>query len=367
MPTEPLIGYSHGHANGIRTYNLLISFSQEANSVVEEIAKRVDLTVVKNNIRGDDLDSLTEFRRKLLPPLVSHPHTASAFILATGHEVIPASDVIGELLALNSSIEYLMVSNGLDEEQAIRIATNGATDLSTQSLPGMGIIASPNIHIGYESEPAILAELITQLNRVGVEPIVHQYSLDHHLDLLDWMLAGAHAIISFTPAQSYPVGTPLSPVINVATGSDFHGKFRSDFDLNETQSAERIVEELLGAVSRVRMFSEYTKTTLPVLPPASALPDSSRPIGIVVLNPALNTLAQDMVAHFDQVDLIPNTGDLSTHASTKALFIVLTTGAESEMKTWNGEAENVRLIDLSEEGSLALLAKATSEAIAAYK
>jgi hypothetical protein len=367
MPTEPLIGYRHSHANGIRTYNLLISFSEEANSVVAEIAKRVDMTVVKSNIRGDDLESLTNFRNTELPSLISHPHTASAFIIATGAESIPLNSIINELLALNSSFEYLMVSNGLDEEQAIRIAATGATDLNNQSLPGMGVISSPSIHIAYELEPKLLAELISRLRNFGIEPIVHQYSADHHSDLRSWMLEGAHAIISFTPAESYPVGTLLSPVINVSSGSDFHRNFIADFDLDESQSAERIVEEVLGLISRVRVFSEYTKTTLPVLPPASAAPDISLPIGLVVLNEALTSLAQDIAAHFEQVDLLPLTNDWRSFSNTKELLVVLTTGANDELASLQGKSENMQVINLSQEGSLAALAQAAARAISQYK
>lgn len=367
MATDPLIGYSHLHANGIRTYNLLISFSEEANSVVREIAKQVALTIVESNIRGDDLDALTNFRLTVLPSLISHPHTASAFIIATGDEVILASDVIGELLALNSSTEYLMVSNGLNREQAVRIATNGATDLSTQSLPGLGEISSPTIHIGYESEPAVLAEAITQLKSVGIEPIVHQYSSDHHADLRAWMLEGAHAIISFTPPGSYPVGTPLTPVINVSSGSDFHKKFSGDFDIDESQTTERLVEELLGVISRVRVFSEYTKTVLPVLPPASAAPDISQPIGLVVLNEALTSLAQDIAAHFEQVDFLPLTNEWPTFANAKELLLVLTTGAKDELAAPQASLNKVQVVSLSEAGSLAALAQAAADAISQHK
>ena len=367
MSPEPIIGYSHLHANGARTYNLLISFSEEANSIATEISKRVDLTVIKSNARGHDLKELTDFRRTVLPALVSHPHTASAFIIATGDEVIRASDVIGELLALNSSTEYLMVSSGLDEEQAIRISANGATDLSTLSLPGLGVISSPAVFIGYESEPEVLGDVISRLNELGIEPIVRQYSAHHQADLRAWMLQGAHVIISFTPAGYYPVGTPLTPVINVSSGSEFHKKFSGDFDLDESQSAERIVDELLGVFSRVRLFSEYTRTVIPIFPPSNVVADPSRPIGLVILNEALTSLSQELASNFDQVDLLPFTFDWQEINHAKNLLVVLTTGANDELATLQGKTENMQLVNLSEEGSLAALAQAAADAISTHK
>ncbi|MBC7463476.1 MAG: hypothetical protein H7227_04345 [Actinobacteria bacterium] len=367
MSTDPLIGYSHLHATGIRTFNLLISFSEGANETVVGISKLVDLTVIKSNIAGDDLRALTEFREVTLPALISHPHTASAFVIATGDEAIRASDVIGELLAKNSTTEYLMISNGVNQEAAIKIAVSGATDLSTQSLPGLGEIASPSVIVGYENEPVALTDLVAQFQARGISPILRQFSANFDQDLRTWMLEGTHAIVAFTPRDEYPVGTVMTPVINVSSNSDFHAHFQGDFDLASTDPTERIVEELLGLISRVRTFSEYTKTVLPIFPSSRVVADPTKPIGLLVCNEALTSLAEDIRDHFDEVQLLPMTQEGRSLIRSKELVLAITTGAASEIEFISMASTNFQVMNLSERGSLAALAEATAQEISMHK
>lgn len=367
MSTEPIYGYSHLHATGVRTFNLLISFSDGANHAVDEIYKGITLTVIKSNISQSDLESLTSFRNEVLPLLLSHPHTASAYIIGTGEEPIELFTIIGDLLAINSATEYLSINNGLDEAMAVKIAIAGATDLSTQSLPGLREIDTPRVILGYEIEPKILSEIVTQAENFGITLDVRQFSTDPYADLKDWMLEGTHAVISFIPGHLYPVGTLLTPVINVASESEFHNSFVGDFDITSTDSPERIIEEVLGVFSRVRTFSEYTRTTLPVMTLPLGLPDRRKSIRLIIANEALNTLATDVATHFEEVDYLGFVSDWKTLQSDDALIIVLTTGSPAELALLRTAPMDAQVLNLSEVGSLGALAEATARIISTQK
>ena len=363
MSTEPLIGYSHLHATGVRTFNLLISFSEGANHAVEEIYKGITLTVIKSNISQGDLESLTTFRNEVLSSLLSHPHTASAYVIGTGEEPIPLYTIIGELLAINSATEYLSINNGSDEAMAVKIAIAGATDLSTQSLPGLREIDTPKVILGYEVEPKILPDLVTQADIFGITLDVRKFSADPYADLRNWMLEGTHVVISFIPSHLYPVGTLLTPVINVASDSEFHNSFIGDFDITSTDSPERIIEEVLGVFSRVRTFSEYTRTTLPVMTLPLQQPDQSKNVQLVIANEALNTLATDIAHHFENVDYLGFVSDWKLLPESRGLLIALTTGSPAELEQLESAPTDAQVMNLSEVGSLGALAEAAARFI----
>jgi hypothetical protein len=367
MSTDPIYGYHHLHATGIRTFNLLIAFSEGANHAVEEILKGVTLTLIKSNIKENDLPTLTNFREVVLPALLSHPHVASAYIIGTGEEPIPLYTIIGELLAINSATEYLSINNGTDEAMAVKIAVSGATDLSTQSLPGLREIENPKVIAAYAKEPKTLKALIAQAEDFGIELEVRQFSTDPYADLQAWMLEGVHAIVAFTPDDLYPVGTLLTPVINISSGSEFHNRFAGDFDIESEDTSERILEELLGVLSRVRTFSEYTKTSLPVMRLPLRRPNSDNPLHLAVINDALGSLAIDVATYFPHVDFLGTVTNWTELLTAPESLIILTTGSAFEVELLVRAPKGLHILDLSEVGSLGALAEAAAQFISQHK
>lgn len=338
MSTNPLIGYLHQHSIGIRTLNLLISLSTAANSTARAIAEQVDINLIESAIAPDDEAALTDFRSHLLPAIVGHQHTASAFLIAAGNEKLSAIEVVTELRTLNPLIEYLVVSDGPGEEFAVMIGIGAAKDFAMQSLPGLAELSEPNLVIAFSEQPPCLDELLDKLSEVGIGATCHEFSTHPYPQLQQWSLDGAHAILAFTPSDRYPVGTLLTPVINVASNSDFHASVIGDFDLHTSSTVEEIVAEVVGTFNRERSFSEYTRTVLPIAAPLENL--------VIALNPALTNLARDLQKNFDV-----------------ASPIVLTSGSSDELALLNDFPSSTAVFNLSECGSLVGLAAKVAETI----
>ncbi len=363
MHVHPLIGYKHQHGVGIRSVNLLISLSTCANHAVEEIAKNVDITVISSAIAATDSDSLAAFSESTLTSLISHPNTSCARIVAAGCEEIRIPNLMAHLREVNPAVEYLVVSEGRSEASAISLASNGATDLITQSLPGLGEIPKPKIVIGFSKEPPNLASLVEALKVVGIESELHEYFNEEMDVILDWALSGAHAILSFTPPSLYPVGTLLSPVINIASDSEFHSKFLEDFDLISSASISDIVNEILGVFNRIRTFSEYTKSVPPLAIESKTVPSISKPIALIALNAVFHNLALDLQRNFDSVQYLPGQVDVAQVAGKAQMVIVLSTGNSTEVLTLKSFPVNVLVVALSEAGSLGGLVAAISKIV----
>ena len=361
MPATPMIGYRHQHGVGIRSVNLLISLSTCANQVVEEIAETVDITVIGSDIQAKNQDLLEKFSYSILPSFISHPNTSCALIVAAGCEAIQIPSLIAKLRALNPAIEYLVVNEGRDHASAISLGSNGATDLITQSLPGLGELLTPKITIGFSDEPAIITSLIESLREVGIKSDIQRFGDEDVIQ--GWMLSGAHAILSFTPRSLYPVGTLLAPVINVASDSEFHSKFLDDFDLGPSSSIAEIVTEVLSVFGRQRTFSEYTKSVLPFAIGPKANLSAPKPIALFALNPVLHNLARDLERNFDSIDYLPNRIDISKIAANSEMVILLSTGNPNEVSTANIYPPNVKIVKLSDAGSLGSFARAAAKLI----
>lgn len=365
MPTTPLIGYKHQHGVGIRSANLLISLSTCANHAVAEIAKNVDIAVISSAIEARDSDSLRVFSESTLISLISHPNISSALIVAAGCEDLPIHDLVARMREVNPAVEYLVVRESRDEASAITLASNGATDLITQSLPGLGEIFNPKIVIGFSEEPPNLAALVESLKLAGIDSEVHQYINEEVGAIQDWALSGAHAIISFTPPTIYPVGALLSPVISIASDSNFHSKFLNDFDLAASATVPEIVNEVLGVFNRERTFSEYTKSVLPFAIELNAVASISKPIALIALNSVFHNLAKDLQQNFDYVEYLPGKVDIAQITKEAEIVVALSTGNLKEIPDMVDLPDNVQVLKLSEVGSLGDLAAAVSKLLIA--
>ena len=365
MPATPLIGYQHQHGIGIRSVNLLISLSTCANHAVAEIAKNVDVTVISSAIEANDSDSLRAFSESTLTSLISHPNISCALIVASGCEGLPIHNLVARMREVNPAVEYLVVTESRDEASAITLASNGATDLITQSLPGLSEILKPRIVIGFSQVPPNLAALVEALKIVGIDSEVHQYINEEVEIVQDWALSGALAILSFTPPSIYPVGTLPSPVITIASDSNFHSKFLNDFDLAASSTVPEIVNEVLGVFNRERTYSEYTKSVLPFAMAPNAVASISKPMALIALNSVFHNLAKDIEQNFDSVEYLPGKVDILQIAGEAEIIFALSTGNPREIPDTVDLPDNVQILKLSEVGSLGDLAAAVSKLVIA--
>jgi hypothetical protein len=384
LTTDQLIGYHHHHVMGIRSYNLLVPLSICALPISKRIAQRVDISIIEHGTQCDDRTALEELKYKLLPTLASHPHTTSIIIVGAGCESIQAREVAAELHSLNPAIEYITVSDDRSTESAIINGANSASNLILQSMPGLGVIETPLVAIGFSEAPKLLNELIAKLNQTGISTSCFEFGRDQERSLQEFMLGGSHAILSFTPGDQYPSGTILTPVINVASSSDFHARFLDDFDVKDTNNNGAIAEKVMSVFQRNRTFSEYTRTFGPLrvgevegqLPEITGIQNL---IAIVPLNCVFQNLAEDISKNSESVLPINYFGSMDAHlldaiiaSLTQAPYIrsiiLLTSGSSDELQLLENSnlvknTPTIHILHLSEYGSLFAFAVGASQTI----
>ena len=68
----------------------------------------------------------------------------------------------------------------------------------------------------------------------------------HDAESVTGLIAGGTQIIAFTTGRGNPMGTPIAPVIKIATNSHMYSKMKDNMDLNagEVITGKRSVEEM---------------------------------------------------------------------------------------------------------------------------
>jgi hypothetical protein len=384
VASDQLIGYRHHHAVGIRSHNLLVPLSVCALPVSKGIAQRIDISIIELGIHCGDQAALEEIRYRLLPALASHPNATSIIIVGAGCERMQAREVAAELHSLNPAIEYITVSDDRNEESAIINGANCANDLILRSMPGLDAIETPTLSIGFSEAPKLLDVLVAELNQAGISTSCFEFGRDQERSLQEIMLGGAHAILSFTPGDQYPSGTVLTPVINVASSSDFHARFLNDFDVKDTNDNSAIAEKVMSVFQRNRTFSEYTRTfgPLKIGEVEGKLPDITgiqNLIAIVPVNCTFQNLTEDISKNSESTLPINYFGSMDAHRLNAIIadltqapyirsIILLTSGSSDELQLLENSklvknTPAIQILHLSEYGSLFAFAVAASETI----
>jgi hypothetical protein len=322
------IGYTNNSKIGIRGNNFVISLSECANEISAQIS------------RTDSVFTFIEYANEItsaLPAIVSHPNTASAFLLSYGCEAKSSREFAVELRELNPNIEFLELENGLISEFAMTIGPAVLQELKFQASPGLAEIPSPMIAVIAEARDERVSELIDALSKAQID--VHEFiGASNSGDALHKAAeAGALAIVNFTQRNQYPSGTHISPTINIESGSEFHQKFAADFDLGVTATANKILQSVQVTIGRSPTASEIAQC-------CEAYGEQATSIGLRVLNPILSNFARD----------------LAENISTAQLKIAIATGSEVN-NIAQSQREGYEIFTISDHGSLFGLAEALTK------
>ena len=329
VTTPEYVGYSNNIRAGIRANNFVISLS----ACADEIAL--------SNGRTDQLFTVIPYNTNIeesLASIVSHPNTASAFLLSYGCEAISSREFAVKLRELNPNIEFLELENGNLSEFAMTMGPAVMQELKFQASPGLENIELPLIAVIAPKSDEKITEVLQVLREAKIEVREIFASTNQRTALVEAAKSGALAIVNFTNENDYPSGTYISPVINVASNSDFHAKIAADFDLGFSATPQEILQRVQDTIGRSPTASEIARS----FQPFGELPLTSEKLR--VLNPVLSNFARDLDQNY----------------SIAGAKIAIATGSEIN-EIAQCASEGFEIFTVADHGSLFALAEALSK------
>ncbi len=352
-------GFRHAHGIGIRSKYYVMPLSRGASGFTRALAEDASMTLIENKAESSDPTAIAVIAEKFLPQLAQHRHTAGILIIAVGDEPTPVQDIAARIQALGTPCEYLVITDFPDMEMATNLALGTAQELKTMALSGIDLIEQGDLTIVYQEEPACLVELVANLQKKKFALRLHQMSPTDKGEMSALAMEGSHAILSFEAADQYPSGSLVTPVINVASDSEFHRAISTEFDLNHDSSVEEIVQKVQDVFGMIPTISESLGIYEPLfesnLPSLNDVADAEE-ICLVPANPVLITFLIDLVSNQTGFFLKDRESFDHQEIAAKQILLIGTGGAGDEDLLVNDS--RIRKMNASEFGSFHGLATA---------
>ena len=355
------IGFRHAHGIGIRSKYYVMPLSRGASGFTRALAEDAHMTLIENNAESSDPTSIAEAAQIFLPKLAQHRHTAGILLIAVGDEPTPVQEIAAQIQALGTPCEYLVITDFPDMEMATGLALGTAQELKTMALSGIDRIEVSDLTIAYQEEPACLAELVALLEKNKFVLRVHQMSTTDKGEMSALAMEGSHAILSFEAQDQYPSGTLVTPVINVASDSDFHRSISTEFDLSHESSVAEIVQKVQEVFGMVPTISEALGTNEPLfeanVPALNDVADANE-ICLIPANPILISFLIDLVSN-QRGFFLKDWENFEGHeVAAKKILVIGTGGAADESFASLDSNAKVKMLTVSEFGSFHGLASA---------
>ena len=358
---QSFIGFRHAHGIGIRSKYYVMPLSRGASGFTRALAEDANLTLIENKAESSDPTAIAAVAQTFLPKLAQHRHTAGILLISVGDEPTPVQEIAAQIQALGTPCEYLVITDFPDMEMATSLALGTAQELKTMALSGIDRIEESDLTITYQEEPACLAELVALLEKNKFTLRLHQMSPTDKSEMSALALEGSHAILSFEAEDQYPSGTLVTPVINVASDSDFHRSIASEFDLGHENSAAEIVQKVQEVFGMVPTISEALGTYEPLfesnVPSLNDLADPNE-ICLIPANPILISFLIELVSNQTGFFLKDWESFNGQDVAAKKILVIGTGGAGDEDLVTFGSDSRVTKLNVSEFGSFHALAAA---------
>jgi hypothetical protein len=355
------IGFRHASGIGIRSKYYVMPLSRGASGFTRALAEDAGLTLIENSTTSSDLTAMNDVATTFLPQLAQHRHTAGIFLIAVGDEPTPVQEIAAKIQALGTPCEYLVITDFPDMEMATNLALGTAQELKTMALSGIDLIEQNDLTITYQEEPACLAELVAQLEKNKFALRVHQMSPTAKDEMSSLAMEGSHSILSFEAADQYPSGTLVTPVINVASDSDFHRAISTEFDLSHNSSVAEILQKVQEVFGMVPTISEALGTHEPLfasnLPSLNDVADADE-ICLIPANPILISFLIELVSHQAGFFLKDWENCEGQEVAARKILLVGTGGAADVSFTSLESNAKAKTLIVSDFGSFAGLAAA---------
>ena len=358
---QSFIGFRHPSGIGIRSKYYVMPLSRGASGFTRALAEDAHMTLIENKAESSDPTAIAAVTQTFLPKLAQHRHTAGILLIAVGDEPTPAQEIAAQIQALGTPCEYLVITDFPDMEMATNLALGTAQELKTMALSGIDRIEESDLTIVYQEEPACLAELVALLEKNRFILRLHQMSPTDKGEMSALALEGSHAILSFEAEDQYPSGTLVTPVINVASDSDFHRAIASEFDLSHESSVAEIVMKVQEVFGMVPTISEALGTNEPLfesnVPSLNDLADPNE-ICLIPANPILISFLIDLVSNQTGFFLKDWDNFDGQDVAAKKILVIGTGGGSDHISASVGQDARVKRMNVAEFGSFPGLAAA---------
>ena len=358
---QSFIGFRHASGIGIRSKYYVMPLSRGASGFTRALAEDASMTLIENKAESSDPTSIAAIAEKFLPQLAQHRHTAGILLIAVGDEPTPVQDIAAKIRALGTPCEYIVITDFPDMGMATNLAVGTAQELKTMALSGIDLIEQGDLTIVYQEEPACLAELVANLQKKKFALRIHQMSPTDTGEMSALAMEGSHAILSFEAADQYPSGTLVTPVINVASDSDFHRAISTEFDLNHDSSVEEIVQKVQEVFGMVPTISEALGTHEPLfesnVPSLNDVADADE-ICLIPANPVLISFLIDLVSNQTGFFLKDWESFDGQEVAAKKILVISTGGGSDQISTSVEHDARVKRMSVAEFGSFHGLAAA---------
>jgi hypothetical protein len=319
------------------------------------------MTLIENKAESSDPTAIAAVAEKFLPQLAQHRHTAGILLIAVGDEPTPVQEIAAKIQALGTPCEYLVITDFPDMEMATGLALGTAQELKTTTLSGIDRIEENDLTIAYQEEPPCLAELVALLEKNNFTVRAHQMSPTDKGEMSSLAMEGSHAILAFVAADQYPSGTLVTPVINVASDSDFHRTISTEFDLSHDSPVAEILQKVQEVFGMVPTISEALGTHEPLfesnVPSLNDVADGDE-ICLIPANPVLISFLIDLVSNQTGFFLKDRESFNQQEIAAKQILLIGTGGAGDEDLDLLGADSRIRKMNASDFGSFHGLASA---------
>jgi hypothetical protein len=355
------IGFRHAHGIGIRSKYYVMPLSRGASGFTRALAEDAHMTLIENKAESSDPTAIASVAQTFLPLLAQHRHTAGILLIAVGDEPTPVQEIASQIQVLGTPCEYIVISDFPNMEMATSLSLGTAQELKTMALSGIDRIEESDLTIAYQEEPACLAELVALLEKKKFNVRLHQMSPTGKDEMSSLAMEGSHAILSFEAADQYPCGTLVTPVINVASNSEFHQKISGEFDLSHESSVAEIVQKVQEVFGMVPTISESLGIHLPLfennVPSLNEIEDPNE-ICLIPTNPVLISFLIDLVSNQTGFFLKDLENFEGREIAAKKILVIGTGGAGDETLNALGSDSRIIKMSASQFGSLHGLASA---------
>jgi hypothetical protein len=359
--TQPFIGFRHASGLGIRSKYYVVPLSRGASGFTRALAEDAGLKLIENKAESSDPTSIAAVAQKFLPQLARHRHTAGIFLIAVGDEPVPAQEIAAQIQALGTPCEYMIITDFPDMQMATNLALGTAQELKTMSLSGIERIEESDLTIAYQEEPTCLPELVALLEKNNFTVRAHQMSPTDKSEMSSLAMEGSHAILAFEAGDQYPSGTLVTPVINVASDSDFHRAIATEFDLSHNSSVAEIVQKVQEVFGMVPTISEALGTHEPLfesnVPSLNDVADADE-ICLIPANPILISFLIELVSHQAGFFLKDWENCEGQEVAARKILVIGTGGATDVSFTSLESNAKAKTLIVSDFGSFAGLAAA---------
>ena len=359
--TQSFIGFRHASGIGIRSKYYVVPLSRGASGFTRALAEDASMTLIENKAESSDPTSIAAVAQKFLPQLAQHRHTAGILLIAVGDEPIPVQEISAQIQALGTPCEYLVITDFPDMEMATGLALGTAQELKTTTLSGIDRIEENDLTIAYQEEPPCLAELVALLEKNNFTVRAHQMSPKDKGEMSALAMEGSHAILSFVAADQYPSGTLVTPVINVASDSDFHRTISTEFDLSHDSPVAEILQKVQEVFGMVPTISEALGTHEPLfesnVPSLNDVADGDE-ICLIPANPILISFLIELVSHQSGFFLKDWENCEGQDVAARKILVIGTGGSSDQISASVEHNARFKRMSVAEFGSFAGLAAA---------